>query len=124
MDLGSDTTMMNKNESIRRTFHIYHSFTAQNTETILEHVFTFQDCPFDKDTLTFRKHIASLLTLTLAHSLLYKEIASQGGQTLSPHQTRPSLKPGWSVRQDQSLDLPTNSSLLMSRENKLFWLCF
>lgn len=77
-----------------RTFHIFHSFTALNTETILEHVFTFQDSPFDMDTAISRKHIASVLTLSLAHSLLYNEKASQGGQTLPPHQTRPGVKPG------------------------------
>lgn len=117
MNLGSDTRRMNWNKSIRRIFHNFHSFTAWNIETILELVFTLQNSSFDKDTLTSRKHIAPALTLSLAHLLLYKETPSQGGQTLSPHQTRPSLKPGWSVRRsDQSQDLPTNISLLMSQE--------
>lgn len=106
-----------RKESIRRTFHIFHSFTAWNAETIVEHVFTFQDSPFDKNTLTSRKHIGSALTFSPAHSLLYKETVSQGGQTLSPHQTKPSLKSAWSVRWwAQSLDLLTNSSLLVSQE--------
>lgn len=48
---------------------MFRSFTAQNIETILEHVFSFQDSPFDNDTLTFRKCASSILTLTLAHSL-------------------------------------------------------